>query len=374
LATTAEIDAATSQAAQAGAPENLRAEYAEMLLNGERDYVWHAMRLGYRAMHEGQPALAARLFDEAIRRVEALQAGAEQAERTKSKFVGEEEKWFKGEAHERAALYFYRALLYAQSGDFENAAASARRVQLQDISSKQETQGDWYSAMWLEAWCVQRAGRLSDSAEILRRASALAAKRGQPLAPSPDGNVLVVIETGQGPSKYRGGQAGERLYYSGGNDATARVKITANGISFGPTTACEDIYFQATTRGDRKIDHILAGKAEFKEDTDNAATGAIIAGAGVAATSRSGAQSLVGLGLIVGGLITKGVSAATTPEADIRAWDNLPQGIFLASLKLPAAPQTLTLEALDQNGKSLKQISQTINVTPTPTTVWLKLP
>ena len=46
-----------------------------------------------------------------------------------------------------------------------------------------------------------------------------------------------------------------------------------------PVAPCDDVNFQATTRGGRVMDHVLANKAVFKSATDTAGDAAIISGA-----------------------------------------------------------------------------------------------
>jgi hypothetical protein len=82
------------------------------------------------------------------------------------------------------------------------------------------------------------------------------------------------------------------------------------------------------------MDHVLANKAVFKDVTGTAGTTAMITGGAIAASQRGDAQ-IAGLGLLAAGVITSIVSAATTPAADTRSWDNLPQYLSFTSLELP---------------------------------------
>ena len=85
---------------------------------------------------------------------------------------------------------------------------------------------------------------------------------------------------------------------------------------------------------------------------------------GVAASNR-GSQD-VGLGLIPAGLLGKIVSAATTPSADTRAWDNLPQYISFAALELPAGPHTATVEFTDRSGNLVPNLTKSVQFTVVP--------
>ena len=130
----------------------------------------------------------------------------------------------------------------------------------------------------------------------------------------------------------------------------------------------DDLYFQATTRGGRVMDHILANKAGLKRTTDTAGNVGLIGGLGLAATQRGDAQ-VAGLGLAAAGLLSKVVSGSTTPEADIRSWDNLPLFLSFAALELSPGQHTLTIDFLDQASRVLAGHTKTItiNVPPAPT-------
>ena len=104
----------------------------------------------------------------------------------------------------------------------------------------------------------------------------------------------------------------------------------------------DDLGFQATTRGGRVMDHVLANKAVFKRATGAVGTAAIVGGS-IAATSHDNTTQAVGLGLIAAGLLSKIISESTTPGADVRAWDNLPRYLSFVALHLPPGPHTATI-------------------------------
>jgi tetratricopeptide (TPR) repeat protein len=374
--TAQQIAAANQQAVSENYPAGLRSDYVDLLTQGERQYVLNAMKLGMDAIHQGYPDIAKRTFDQAIKRVQALQEGAAQAERAKSKFVPEEEKWFKGEAYERAALYLYRGLLYAADGDWGNAAACAKRTQLEDISSKEEDSGDYYSAEWLLALASLKQNDPGTAKDALARAAKFPSKQGDVPPPHEGDNVLVVAEAGHGPVKVAIGEYREKLTYVPGECKTVKVSVTNCPTPMENLPAAESLYVQATTRGARKVDYILNGKAEFKAATDMAGNAAIIAGAATAATSNNNTQTFVGLGLVAAGLISKGVSAGTHPEADTRMWDNLPSNLFFYSLKCPAGTNNITIRAFSSTGNIVKEqtVPVVINNQQAFTVIWIKLP
>jgi hypothetical protein len=70
----------------------------------------------------------------------------------------------------------------------------------------------------------------------------------------------------------------------------------------------------------------------------------------------------VGAGLLAAGVISKLISAATTPEADIRSWDNLPRYLSFASLSLPAGRHTMTFQFRDHAGHALSGLTKNFTV------------
>jgi hypothetical protein len=65
---------------------------------------------------------------------------------------------------------------------------------------------------------------------------------------------------------------------------------------------------------------------------------------------------------MLAGVASKLISAATTPEADVRAWDNLPQFISFASLKISPGEHVVTVEFNDASGNANSKLTKTITV------------
>ena len=117
------------------------------------------------------------------------------------------------------------------------------------------------------------------------------------------------------------------------------------------------------------MDHVLGNKAEFKAATDAVGDVAIISGAILAGTGhgQKDASNEVGLGLLLAGLASKMISASTTPDADTRTWDNLPQFISYATLSLPPGQHEVTVEFLEPGDKVASQLTKQITVSITDT-------
>ncbi len=354
-----ELKKAQQLVAEQNLPAELRPYYVALYSEGKQNSVLHAMRGGLAAMRLKRFDLAKPLFDRAITEVEALQEGAEQAERSKSKFVKEQEKWFKGESYERAALFLYRGLLYLNDQDFGNAAACFKRAQLQDIKGQdmKDYEADWTSAEYGLALATLKQGFPEDAKAALERAAKFPTRQGEIPPPTAQTSLLVVVEVGEGPVKYRSGKHGEELRFA--ETATAIRSLEARWDAPPPlrAAAAEDLFIQATTRGTRQVDHILNGKATFKEGTGVAAVGLGAAALATTDVDKSGITSGV-LGLMaIGAAIA---SATTTPEADIRSWDNLPHSIYLLNLTVPKDRSVLTLTALGAAGETLNTLHVTV--------------
>lgn len=109
------------------------------------------------------------------------------------------------------------------------------------------------------------------------------------------------------------------------------------------------------------MDHILGNKAVFKKATDVAGDAALVGGLGTALLSRNRTAQEVGLGVALAGLVSKGISAATTPEADTRAWDNLPRYLSFANLTVASGQHVLTVEFRDPAGLVNPALTKTFN-------------
>jgi hypothetical protein len=134
------------------------------------------------------------------------------------------------------------------------------------------------------------------------------------------------------------------------------IRIGDQAIRVGPF---DDLNFQATTRGGRVMDHILANKAVFKGATDTAGNAALLSGA-IVAQNRNTQE--VGLGLLAFGLVSKIVSATTATAADTRGWDNLPLYLSFAALELPPGSHVATVEFLDAHGQVLSALTKTVAI------------
>jgi hypothetical protein len=213
------------------------------------------------------------------------------------------------------------------------------------------TESDWTLLDYLDGLVTVKLR--GDGKDQLQRA-----RKESRINPPPDydaqANVLVFYECGTGPTKYATGEYGEQLRFRAGSAPGSLLQLVVNGQTnkFGPH---DDLTYQATTRDGRVMDHVLAGKAVFKSSTDAFGDAAVISGAILAAGGQGGqsAADEVGFGLLAAGLISKVISAATTPAADTRTWDNLPNFLGFAALRAPPGSHSLQIQFQNQQGQPL---------------------
>jgi hypothetical protein len=359
---------------------------AQLAVAPAKDRVLWQYRVAAVALRRGQDAEARAQLDAARATVAGLvTAPSAEAARARGTFRAENEKPFVGEPHERVMANLYRALLYWRDGEPDNARALMRDAVLIDSDSENKTYaGDWVIPEWLDGFATAKLG--GDGTDALARARKSSAR---PLPDyDPTANVLVVVEYGRGPLKLAAGEHGEQLKFEAQSTraVAARLEVAGQTLALPPW---DDVFFQATTRGGRVMDHILGNKAVFKQAADTigdaALLGAIIAAQNtrkevkrtvigpdgkprvVTETVRDDDAANAALGLAAAGVLAKIFAGATQPTADIRAWDNLPQYLSLATLRLPPGEHPATLTFLDAAGQPLASRTQTFTLTvPTP--------
>ena len=320
------------------------------------DRVLWQYRTALELIRRDQLDSAANLLDDAIARVGGRFGKDSSARRARGYFSEEASKSFVGEPYERSMAYYYRGLLYWEAGELDNARACFRSAQVEDSDSEgQEYAGDYVLMDYLDGLASYR---LSGTGWDAYRRATNAATLVIPERFETLGNVLVFAEYGQAPEKYAAGEYRERLKLRDGGSRAIEVMLRSGdqAIHIG---AMDDLSYQATTRGGRVMDHILANKAVFKRSTDAVGDVALVSGL-ILAQDRKTQEA--GLGLAAFGLVSKLFSAATTPKADTRAWDNLPKFLAFGSMCLPEGEHLLEVEFLDDRRERIDSLSQSIPI------------
>ncbi|MHB1117312.1 COG3014 family protein [Sideroxydans sp.] len=306
---------------------------------GRRDRVLNEAMAGLSALELSQPEIAQRLLSDAQALIETIYAHDPAANRARSNFVPEANKDFKGDPYERAMVGYYLALADFSDPDLDNARADLRFAEIQDTMSASETfQSDMVIMPFIRGWLYNCSGR---SAQAKDEFAAVRKAKPGIKTPAATDNVLLIAEVGRAPGKVASGRHQEELRYARRDDGTIRGVTYTQDAQLLVGQQIEDVYWQASTRGGRAVDKILAGKASFRNTAEGIATGAAVFAhissdlARNAARRRDSddANQYAGLALL-GILVSIGsdiVAASTHPEADTRTWSSLPDRIYVAT-------------------------------------------
>jgi hypothetical protein len=318
----------------------------------QNDVVVHRMMFGLAALQDGDVDQARETFDLVLADIESIYSNTEAAIQARSLWYEEGRKDFRGEPYERAMAYYYRGLIYLIDGDYGNARASFLAGQLQDAFAEEDQhRADFALLMVMEVWAASLMGERSLSSQALADFNVL---RPELEVPDPQTHVMVLIETGTAPRKLLDGVSGESLVYRRGknfDDRYAWVKVGEGRTGF-QATPVEDIFYQATTRGERVVDRINQGKAVYKSgwtDTSSSIANAanqmnllnnltrdyselyaLETGVNIAPVHVN-----VNFGsFALAASVVSMLSAKIKPTADNRSWSNLPDTVHIAFVPL----------------------------------------
>ena len=326
-----------------------------------RDKVLWEYRTAVAAMRQDKFDLAKHYLDDAITTLQGIYGPDPNARKARGYFHAEAKKTFVGEPYERSMAYIYRGILYWMDGQPDNARACFRSAEIEDSDTENhEYAGDWVLPDYLDGLASAKLGE--DGSDAFKRAQQNA--RSLKLPPyNPNANVLIFFEFGPGPTKYATGEYRQELRFHVEPSPLIAADFQVDDRDY-PVAPADDVWFQATTRGGRVMDHILGNKAVFKTATDVAGNVALIGGGAaiVSGGGRDATANEVGVGLLAAGVISKIFSAATTPEADVRAWDNLPRYLSFASLALAPGRHTINVQFHDGAGRAVPGFTKTITV------------
>lgn len=389
-----------------------------------RDKVLVEYREALAALRTGKYPEAKAYLDDAIRRIGGLLSGPDDAAaKARGLFAAEGTKTYIGEPYERAMAYYYRGLLYWRDGEVDNARACFRSAQLADSEAEgAEHRADFVLPDYLDGLASAKLG--GDGAGARARAVAHSQRELPPY--DVRANVIFFTEFGSGPRKYAGGDFGEQLRFRTTDSRVRSVRLTVAGQEVG-FLPWDDLNFQATTRGGRVMDYVLGRKAVFKGGADAvgdvALVGAVIAAQNIykpvekkpapkaepkpetmaeakpspsrrlsrreeieaareqqkvaeekkkkAGETKAAKPELekdedaANLALALGaiGIFSKAIAMATTPEADTRTWDNLPQFLSTGTAALPAGEHEAILEFFDAGERRIDALTRKLTVT-----------
>ncbi len=348
----------------------------------DRDRVLWEYRIAAAALRAGNFAEAKAKLDDAILRIGGVISGPDEAaRRSRGLFTAERKKTFIGEPYERVMAFYYRGLLYWRDGQPDNARACFRSAEFIDSDAEADTyKSDYVLLDYLDGFASTKLS--ADGNDAYTRAE----KNAKHKLPAYDSqaNVLCFLEFGHGPQKIAAGQYGEQLRFR-----LSQARVCSAALSLGDQnlhfTPWDNLNFQAVTRGGRVMDYVLGNKAVFKRSTevvgDLALAGSAIASQNAykekqrVVTDERGRQHVVtdverdqgsentALALGAIGLISKIASAATQAQADTRTWDNLPQYLSFAALRLPPGEHPAILQFFDADGHAIEDLTRRVAIT-----------
>lgn len=355
---------------------SLATEEAALARAEARDRTLHAMQASVHALREDSRDAAARHLDAALEAIESVFSNREGAAKARSLWYEEGSKDFKGEPYERAMAFYYRGLVYLTEGDYENARASFRSGLMQSSFAQEEQYRSGFATlMFLEGWASQlledpQARDAYDEALKYRKAWK---------APAPDHDTLVIAELAGSPRKVGDGVGHHEIVYRKARrtpEAAAEVRIGAAApLRLFPM---EDLFWQATHRGERAIDRIIDGKVTFQTTAATAgdAMGRIASEGSVlsAAVGGGGGAALGGLAAV--GAIASLVALNVKPAADVRYWNNLPETLHVATLRTGAGgPPEVSVRLFDEAGQPVNSTALVVRQWLDPRgrrLVWIK--
>ena len=187
---------------------------------------------------------------------------------------------------------------------------------------------NWRSApLWQAQVATIPPSALDEAAHFAARLDAL-------LAQAP--NIVLLVEDGIGPRKMQAGRYGQILQIIPGQEGGGPDPVTLDGRPLEPLWL-DSLTWQATTRGGRKVDGFLQGKAIFKDVS--LITGDVLLEIADYAAYR-GDDELAGALAVAGGVLYV-AGLFTNPAADVRDWSLLPESYWLVTAH--AAPGTHTV-------------------------------
>lgn len=355
---------------QSGNFTGIKEKYEGAANQKDRNYALWNNQLGSIYLAQGDYDRALDVFLKAYYLMNNIPAFKELESKAVSLTSSEDNKAYKGDPYERSINSLYVGLLLYNKGDLENAKAAFKNGILADSESKgEEYKSDIALLYLLASRITKKLGDESLSNDYLNVVKELRNNPNYSKLGFNDeliqqilslrNNVLLVVEFGEGPYKSRVGQYGELAVVKGDrydiNILNIKIdgKVNAGNQAYSNT----DVYFQASTRGGRKMDGILKGKAQFKTDAANTSVAAldlsnkfinqanqIRAANPYADTSGYGAAALLSA-LFAGG--TAIASAITNPKADIRYWSLLPEHIIVFPLFLSPGKHKINIEFID---------------------------
>lgn len=290
--------------------------------------------------------------------------------RAVSLWHGENNKVYKGEPHERATLYALLALSFMEKGEWEDAIRCVKNGLLADSSTEGERYNSDYGLLHYIGYIAARHLGDTEGANEYKRELMTVLKQfrssllGDAAAHIEDPNsfyaqlfdetqlpnAFVLVWTGRGPYYGRGGEYEETRYVMRNSIYHSMVSLELEGQSERRTMPAflGSVGFQATTRGGRAMDNVLADKAALKKTMEISKNVFFVVGTACISAAQGDAalpMLCIGGGCYVAGIVPWIIGECINSQADIRYWHNLPEEFMICPLVLPQTEQTAVVRA-----------------------------
>ncbi|MBQ9788041.1 MAG: hypothetical protein IJW31_00375 [Lentisphaeria bacterium] len=287
---------------------------------------------------------------------------AESEEKAQSIWHGEINKVYKGDSYERATFYALMALSFIQQENYEDALRAIKNGLLADADSNSEDAINDYALLhYLGYFAAQKLNYEAEAQEYLQAMFGAMGNRNFnghenncfSQLQNNNANTLLVVWVGEAPTVACTGEYEENRTIICGRLPFTAMSLAVNASSaFMVANNLGDLDYQATTRGGRLMDNVLANKAAVKkgmEVTSNiffiAGTGLIIAGGACINSSPTVGICLLGAGgsCYICGLGIYFIGYMMNPAADGRYWRNIPGQLYIIPLNLPQGEHKIAL-------------------------------
>ncbi|MFH1377267.1 MAG: hypothetical protein ABIH86_00770 [Planctomycetota bacterium] len=342
-------------AEQAFGVQKARLEGLKPGRKGARNLDWtlEAMRLASCAIASSRFADAETLIETCVGIIDEFGLD-KRSEKAAGKFGEEANAPFKGYPYERSMVCLYHGLLRYQRQDYQNALPAFRKALSEDwVGADDEFVGDWVLPYVMQMRCLYLLGRDAEAENEMKFAVKFAKRQGyEGQRPYIDPTALktnklaIVVEVGDSPAKQREGRRGETIALIRRPGTVNRVTFQINDGSPVELPEVDNVYYQATTRGERQFDKVLKGQVAFKESTEVVANVALH----VAALSDDRGVQAIALTVAFFSWI---FSASTRPEADYRHWETLPDRIHYASADVEPGSAQVAVRFYNDGGELL---------------------
>ena len=262
----------------------------------------------------------------------------------------EDNKEYKGDPFEREMCHYYRGILHYRAGDYEAALAAFRRA-LDAAKDTMSANPDAARGMAVVQYLVARCYEMldePDSAEThYRRFTTMTKAKVEP------GNVLLVMEWGDGPVKRRTGLSDCMLEIVPRDSGIAMAKVLVDGVEAASVYPQESLAMIAAQHTQTKASTIQTTKCVVKQVVRALAFAGVLTAVLVASHGEdvgSGIAAGTGAAIVAGMLVRA--------ERDVRVWSYLPGSLAVGTLDVAPGHHHFAFCYYDAAGKELPEWRQ----------------